>query len=322
MSRPRRSLVPRLSIVLPVLGNPAQMEDSLVSVLENRPDGCEILVVLDQPYDDPYELEEEVRFLHAPSGAGVVDAINCGIAASRAALVHVLPCGVRACEGWCEAALARFDDPRVAAVSPVLLDAQRRDRVVSAGTQYQRWGRVRRLRKFRPSSEPIEVLADPDFAATFYRKSALEQIGPLSGRFGRRLAAVALGLALQDAGFRCILEPSCQMLAANPRANSDNALARGWGSERLFWRRLPPHGRGKWLAMHALLVAAESTTGLVRPSRFLELVGRTAAFVVEQVRPGDKRPARPVERDEPLEGPHFGAAAVAGGARVQSSRSA
>ena len=36
-------LPPRLSIVIPAPADPAAMEETLVSVLENRPDDCEIV---------------------------------------------------------------------------------------------------------------------------------------------------------------------------------------------------------------------------------------------------------------------------------------
>jgi len=296
--------VPRLSIVLPVLGDPAQMEDSLISVLENRPEGCEILVVLNPPYDEPYALEEEVRFLQATQGAGLVEALNCGIAASRAAVVHLLPCGIQAWEGWCEAALARFDDPGVGVVVPLLLDAEHRWRVVSAGATYQRWGRVCRMRRQRAARPRRDVLPDPEFPVAFYRKSALEQVDPLSSRCGRRLATAALGLALQAAGYGCVFEPASRMAACKARAQRESAVARGWTAERLFWQQLPAKGRGKWIAAHALLVAAETAGGGMRPSRFLELVGRLAACAVEPVR---REPPRetPAPRVETRDGPHF-----------------
>ena len=62
--------MPRLSIVIPVLGNVEGLEDTLVSVLENRPVDCQIVVVLNRPYDDPYDLKDEVCFVEAPPGAG------------------------------------------------------------------------------------------------------------------------------------------------------------------------------------------------------------------------------------------------------------
>jgi GT2 family glycosyltransferase len=220
-------------------------------------------------------------------------------------VVHVLPCGIQACEDWCEAALARFDDPRVAAVNPLLLDVENRRHTVSAGVTYQRWGRVRRLHKHRSSSAQVDILPDPEYATAFYRKSALEQVGPFSSAFGRSLAPVALGLALQDAGFHGVLETHSRMLVHKTRATRDSAVARGWAAERLFWRRLPAKGRSKWLAMHALLVAAQTTSGLVHPSCFLELVGRMAALAAEPFRPKARRRKKPVEQGEPLKGPHF-----------------
>ena len=60
--------MPRLSIVIPVLGDPQQLDDTLLSVLENRPARCEIVVVHNRPYHDPYHLCEEVRFIQAEAG--------------------------------------------------------------------------------------------------------------------------------------------------------------------------------------------------------------------------------------------------------------
>ena len=82
--------MPRLSIVIPVWGNLHLLEDTLVSVLENRPAHCEIIVVLDGPYDDPYQLTDELSYVLAPSGASLAESANLGIAASEAPVVHLL----------------------------------------------------------------------------------------------------------------------------------------------------------------------------------------------------------------------------------------
>ena len=274
------------------------MEDTLVSVLENRPAGCEVLVVLNQPYDDPYDLADEVHFVQAPPGAALADAINCGIASSRAEIVHVLPCGVRACEGWCDKALAGFDDPKVAAVIPVLVDAETPSRVVSAGAVYGRSGRVRPLRK---AADRTDLVPDPNHAAAFYRKSVLHRVGRFSDRFGDRLSPVDLGLTLQEAGYRSTLASSCRMLAVRPGV-TQGPLARGWSAERLFWRWLPPAGRGKWIVLHGLLMAARSAGAVVRPSRLLELAGALAALAFSRI-PAQPAPAPEEKRMRP----HFAA---------------
>src|SRR3954469_4194264 len=56
--------VPRLSIVIPCLGGAADFDATLVSVLQNRPGDCEVLVAHSEPYDDPYRLHGEVHFIH------------------------------------------------------------------------------------------------------------------------------------------------------------------------------------------------------------------------------------------------------------------
>ena len=56
----------RLSIIVPLMGDLKRFEDTLVSVLENQPEQSEVVVVLNGPYDDPYDLRSEVKFVEAP----------------------------------------------------------------------------------------------------------------------------------------------------------------------------------------------------------------------------------------------------------------
>ena len=84
----------------------ASLEDTLVSVLENRPADCEIIVVLAVPYTDPWSIGDEVRFVQAPAAATVVDCVNVGMASSFGEIAHVLRSGWRATDGWADAALA------------------------------------------------------------------------------------------------------------------------------------------------------------------------------------------------------------------------
>ena len=82
----------------------SRLDDTLVSVLENRPANCEILVVHNEPYNDPYELAGEVQFLKARPRAGFVECLNLGLSAGRAPVVNAIACGVEVCAGWADAA--------------------------------------------------------------------------------------------------------------------------------------------------------------------------------------------------------------------------
>ena len=111
---------PRLTILLPAHTegrdgfNP--FEETLLSVLENRPAGCEIVCVHNGTYDDPFELLDEVRFVPTESKC-LVDAIAAGCDAAWGRYVHVLSGGLRATSDWTDAPLDAFGDFDVGAVS-------------------------------------------------------------------------------------------------------------------------------------------------------------------------------------------------------------
>ena len=303
--------MPRLSIIIPVVENPAQMEDSLVSVLENRPADCEILVVTNRSYDDPYELKDEVRFVEAPHESRWIDLLNVGIGLSRGTIVHLLPCGVHASEGWVDAALAQFDDPHIAAVTPIVLDRLNPRRLLAAGVVYQAGsGRVSRLAdRIGPARTAViaDVLADPDCPVAFYRRTALEQVGQFSDKAGPRFAGIDVAMALAEAGFGSLLEPRCRMLGMGARAAED-AFRRGQMVERLFWRWLPRKWRLTSLIRHAILVAGELTQGFFRPAGIAHVAGRITGCLqmtkAENYLRGSEKMVRQPKRVGP-EAPHF-----------------
>ena len=68
-----------LACIIPVIGDTEGLETTLLSVLERRTDDCEVLVVLNSPYSDPYRLQGEIQFLQAPQGTGLVGCINSAL---------------------------------------------------------------------------------------------------------------------------------------------------------------------------------------------------------------------------------------------------
>jgi hypothetical protein len=315
-------LASRLSIIIPVAGHPSQMEDSLVSILENRPADCEILVVVNQAYADPYELKDEVHFVQARRGAQQIELINLGIRASSAEIVHVLGCGIVAAEGWVEPALDRFEDSQVAAVTPVIVDRDKPRRCLAAGATYGLRSGILRRRTSRPwaLAASRSVLIDPIYMAAFYRRSALDDVGLFSAACGRYLAGIDLGLALLEAGRDCVLEPNCQLSAEPERFAAPRGFRQGRAAERLYWRWLPDKGRLASVGMHALAVAAEWGLHCVWPAATARLAGR-AVGMAQTLTAGRSTPA-PAEASKPatppasrLPGPHF-----ASGARRQRNQ--
>src|SRR5438034_11152759 len=85
--------VPRLPIIIPCLGGAAELDGTLVSVLQNRPADCEVLVAHTEPYDDPYSLRSEVSFFHTPA-ASLVELLNAALEATTGEVIHIVGCGL------------------------------------------------------------------------------------------------------------------------------------------------------------------------------------------------------------------------------------
>ena len=122
-----------LSIIVPALGSQKHLDETLVSVLENRPPQCEVILVHPRSYADPYDLGDEVRFVEAGCD-DLVGLMNHGFAASRADFVHFLQPGVEVEPDWLDAALDCFERSlTVGSVSPVILDPGRNRRSAAIG---------------------------------------------------------------------------------------------------------------------------------------------------------------------------------------------
>lgn len=233
---------PRLSIVIPAT-DVAAFEDTLVSVLENRPAECEIVATLTVPYGDPWNIGDEVRFVPAPTGATLVDCVNVGVASSAGEIVHVLAAGWRATEGWAEAALARFEDPRVAAVAPLSVAAEDRTRIVAGGIHRTRGGRSialvpprnhRRVDAF--TSDRVRTPSAPMLEAGFWRVATLPRSG-FTKACGDRLAAADMSARIAAAGDRAVVEAGSHVVEG-PSGRRASSYREGLRAERLFWRSL------------------------------------------------------------------------------------
>jgi hypothetical protein len=268
--------VARLSIVIPVLGKLKKLEDTLVSVLENRPAHCEIVVVLNEPYDDPYELAGEVSFIQAPLRAKLVPCLNLGIAASCGSIIHTLGCGIEVSPNWTDSVLSHFDRSDVSAVSPWIIDRSNIEQTLSTGVGYRPGGAAWRVGYQKSIEAPLSLpkYFGPDLLAGFYRKSALEAVGGLCPQFPGHLAGVDLALALHFAEGQCVVESNCRILADKDDLLEGERLGGGYRAERLFWRWA---GRMGWFRAgmgHTGLVLNECFESIVRPTNLLRLCGR------------------------------------------------
>ncbi len=270
--------MPRLAIVVSAVGTTEQLEATLVSVLENRPADCQVIVALERPYTDPYDLKDEVRFVQAPVGARPTAAIHQALATTRAPFVHLLASGCRVTEGWADEALSRFGDRRVASVAPTVHDADAPERLLAAGVGYRASG-SRYLVGRGLSELSVEAqgsVVGPCGFAAFYRKAAIDFVGGLSSQLGPRQADVDLALVLKRAGFSVALAPRSEIFANDAADPPQESFREALWSERLFWRNLSIEPRrGRAVAAHAVAVALELLTSFPRPRLAFQLAARS-----------------------------------------------
>lgn len=270
--------MPRLSIVITSCGDTDRLEASLVSVLSNRPADTEVLVVSSVPYDDPYELAGEVRFVEIDGTSRWTDCANVGILESTAPVVHLLAAGVETSEGWADEALSHFHDPQVAAVVPVAYRDARRKHIAAAGIAYGRGGARRIVRGRTTRLRPIDLqgrVVGPTRWAAFYRKDALaDPVGMFDSAVGDEAADVELGLRLRHAGYLVEVEPASVVSFDGIQRKRSSEYRRALGAERLFWRHAGVNGWKASLAWHALTVIGALGSSLVRLAIVGQLAGR------------------------------------------------
>lgn len=295
----------RLSIIVPFLHDRLQFEDTLASVLQNRPGDSEVLVVHRGPYDDPYQLDGEVQFVEVPVDAQLIEAVNAGLSAAVGKIVHLLSSGVLALEGWTEPALECFDDPLVGAVSPVVLQEDDQSTVLSAGVRYTFGGRrllnglgknVKRGRRiFRRRT------AGPSLAAGFYRRSVIEALGGFCTTVGPQFSDVDLGLCLKALDYHSAVEPESVVVGDAADIATIDCFRSGRCAERVFWRQAGTNGWLSSLFFHPFVVVGSVLVGWRRLGTYASLLGRAVGMI--QALFGRKRDrARIEEAVEFLEG--------------------
>jgi len=275
-----------LSIIIPSLGNVPLLEQGLVSVLTHRPDDCEIFIVLNERYADPYDLRDEVRFVDAPRGAGWSASVWAALTQTESPLVHILEPGVGVTEGWCETALREFADPSVAAVAPLVLSAPTRSKSAIVGIDYRVGGRPRphrvQLAGQAKSATVVEDVFAPDRSGMFFRADLLRVLLSGATEIGDEWINVELGLALRGLGLKTRHAAAVQIVDARRtprrRPTVEEAFRRAQGVERLFWRNAPTNGWTRSLLAHGAVVLSELWPRSNAGSMFVRLAGRVAAM--------------------------------------------
>ena len=257
---------PALSIVIPAPADSAALEATLVSVLENRPDDCEVVVATGFDYADPWNVASEVRFVPAPPRSGLAACANVGIATSAAPAVHVLAAGWLATPGWTDQPRDLLADDDVMAVVPLVLAPGDGNEIVAAGVRLTKGGRrvetvpsARSVRAGRLDPARIRA-AGPLLEAGFWRADALTAAGPgFTTRCGDWLADADMAAALSCLPGRVEVATESRVIRGATRRRP-RAFTAGLHAERLFWRSLARGSLPVALLGHAVEVVRDAVT--------------------------------------------------------------
>ena len=267
----------RLSIIIPLPRSSSQLEDTLLSILENRPDDCEILVIHCGTYDDPYELNDEVEFVELAAGTSLLACIQAGVNVSHGEFIHFLAQGLTVEPQWADAALLHFQNPQCAAVFPFVVHRNCSDDVLFAGVSLGTAGfrQVRGMNtRGRRTRNSFEQMDGPTLEAAFYRRTAFECAGGLSGFSGDRLADIDLALSLRSIGFSTVVATESQVVGPAVEKLSESGFFPGVHAERLLLKHKTSTG-WKWpLLLRPPVLALQILINMFTGRTFSELIGR------------------------------------------------
>ena len=266
----------RLSIIIPVPGRSEQLERTLISVLENRPRDCEVVVVHCGTYDDPYQLTDEVHFVELAADTGLLNCILAGIEFSQGEVIHLLACGMTVEENWVDGPLEHFVDPQCGAVSLLVLDEDDPGRVLSAGVSLGVAG-TRRLRgagRMPLSNRRLRRIDGPVIEAAFYRRDAYNMVGGFSAAVGAGLADIDLALSIRAIRFKTCVAQDCCVYYRGESPAQRASFRQGLYAERLFLRHTALTGLVGSMLFHPVACGCQFLLGLPRGGAFAGLMGR------------------------------------------------
>lgn len=200
--------VPRLSIIIPHICDESALETTLLSVLENRPTGSELLVAHPGNYRDPYDLDDdEIQLVEAPAGAGLIDLVNIAARQASGTILHTLLPGSLVETNWTAPAVAWFQDSTIGSVSPSVSILEGKSQVYS-GLDPHCLPRRAWSQRIRRGENAVASLC-----GGFYRRQIIQALNGWMPSSQREGAEAELALGLQSLEVRCVAEPESRLYA-------------------------------------------------------------------------------------------------------------
>jgi GT2 family glycosyltransferase len=277
-----------LSIVIPSHNRPDLLRLCLQSVRRHAPAGTQVIVVDDGSTDaviTAVAADFGVTVLRNNRPLGFAAAANRGIATATGSVIELLNDDTEVEPGWADGAAARFADPAVAAVAPLVLRGPPiagTPTIDSAGDEYDVGGFARKRGHGEPLTdrfrEPCEVFG-ASASSAFYRSDVLRAVGGFPIDFGAYFEDVDLAWRIRNAGYRCVYEPASVVwhrVGSSYCKRRSLVESQSLNEERVYWRNVP--GVWRTLPRHAAVLAAKAVRRVREGALVPWAVGRLRAF--------------------------------------------
>ena len=264
-----------LSVIIPSYSRPDLLARCLASLRRNAPLSTEIIVVDDASENmcvsDVAAKFKGVKVIRTPKRLGFCKAANLGVQSASHEVVELLNDDTEVCAGWAEMALDAFEDPKVAAVAPLVLrwpgQIEGRAIIDSAGDAYFASGVATK----RGNGQVIEekwMVPGPVFGASgssaFYRREVFLKVGAYPESFGAYFEDVDLSFRLHWAGYDVVFQPCSKVLHrvsssyGNPGLNRKLLESQSLNEERVYWRNIPYQLLLRTRPLHLLALLAKA----------------------------------------------------------------
>lgn len=282
------------------------LDDTLASVLRYRPDNCQVILVHDGTYEDPYGLEGEIEMVTTPGRGQLIRLFNCGLSKATGEFIALIRPGIELDESWEQSVESAFENPAVGSVSPIIASPATPQTMVAAGITagfgFRRKLVGNRKRINARSLRRIKPLGPTSWAA-FYRRSALDLLGAVDEQLDSHYLDVEIALGLSSLGFE---NRRCDSCIANIDQSElmlrESVLPHGKSAQRAIRRHATTQGQGSFVLTLGA-VARELVAAPVHPANCLHAIQRLGALTAAKVdRQFAERIALAAKRNHQAEG--------------------
>lgn len=272
--------MPRFSIIIPLMGDERLFDQTLASILRNRSPNSEILVIHDGTYQDPHGLSDEITFASTEQRPDLIAMFNRGVSLSTGDLLAFIRPGIELPSDWESTVQDAFKKPNIASVSPLITTPIEPHKIVTAGVEtgigFQRKMAGARSRTTPAKLKRVSPLGPTSWAA-FYRRSAVEQIHPISENLSSVFLDQEIAMSLRTIGMGTHFSPETNLeIERMGLITCEQKLPHGRSAQRTYRRQGIDGGS---VLRTASLIAWDFLNAPLQPWRLRQAGGRVSAVL-------------------------------------------